>query len=345
MIRNKLYELDIESVLKNIPNMIKLKDKNVMITGCTGLIGSAVTDVLLFLNEKYHYNMTIYLAARNETKVSNRFENLGNYVFIHYDALSDIEFNNISCDYLIHCASNASPNLYVTQPIDTLLSNIYSIDNLCKYAVKNSCRLLYVSSSEVYGLNSFGNMTEDDYEGGISPLDTRSSYAIGKLAAENLCQAYFSEHLLDFVIVRPGHIYGPGFSKDDNRVAAQFFIQGLRNKRIVLKSEGQQIRSYCYTLDCASAILSVLLNGEKANAYNIASLNSVISIRGFAEEIAKQLEVSIVFERENSSEKKQFNKMKFSNLNPQKLEQLGWNPEFSLSKGISRTIFQLKSSI
>ena len=64
-------------------------------------------------------------------------------------------------------------------------------------------------------------------------------------------------------IVRPGHIYGPTATRKDNRVSTAFAYNASDGKDIIMKSDGAQIRSYCYMLDCASAILYVLLKGKK----------------------------------------------------------------------------------
>lgn len=75
-------------------------------------------------------------------------------------------------------------------------------------------------------------------------------------------------------------------------------------KDIIMKSDGAQIRSYCYMLDCASAILYVLLKGKKGEAYNIANPNSIMSIRELIEYLAKVGNVRLKFELPSQDEKK-----------------------------------------
>lgn len=114
-------------------------------------------------------------------------------------------------------------------------------------------------------------------------LNQRASYPSAKRASETLCIAYGIEYGVDTVIVRPGHIYGPSITESDSRASAQFTRNVVAGKDIVMKSAGTQVRSYCYTLDCASAVLTVLLNGQTGNAYNISNKNSICTISDIAQ--------------------------------------------------------------
>ena len=169
-------------------------------------------------------------------------------------------------------------------------------------------------------------------------LNPRASYPSSKRAAETLCAAYKEEHGLDFVVIRPGHIYGPSITKTDSRASAQFTRNAKAGKDIVMKSAGTQLRSYCYTLDCASAILTALINGNNGEAYNISSRELVCSIRDIAEALAKAGNVNVVFENASETEKKGFNLMDNSSLNGAKLESLGWEPLYGISEGSEKTL-------
>ena len=109
-----------------------------------------------------------------------------------------------------------------------------------------------------------------------------------------------------------------------------------------MKSAGTQIRSYCYTLDCASAILTVLLNGASGNAYNISNKHSLVSIRDLAEIFAKCSGTKVIFEHPSDAEKRGYNLMQNSALHSDKLEALGWKACFGLQAGVMRTIKYLK---
>lgn len=109
-----------------------------------------------------------------------------------------------------------------------------------------------------------------------------------------------------------------------------------------MKSDGAQIRSYCYCLDCASAIITILVNGENCNAYNISNPNSIISIKQMAELLTQIGETKLIQEIPNDKEKKNFNPMINSSLNSDKLESLGWKGLFTAEEGFKHTVSIIK---
>jgi len=334
------YWQQIEQVATSNESYEALFGKTVLITGATGLVCSSVVDLLLVLNKVKNADIKVVIAGRSEAKVGAFFAHHANR-----DALSFTPFDATdtsvapfrgSIDYVIHAASNATPSEFAAHPIDTILANVLGLNNLLSAALKSSVkRVLYVSSSEVYGSNKTGDpYLETDY-GPIDVLNSRAAYPLSKQTGESLCISYGVEHDLDTVIVRPGHIYGPLVNKYDNRASAQFARMVKSGSDIVLKSDGKQLRSYCHALDCASAMLTVLVAGESGNAYNISNPHSICTISELAAEIAKAGNVKVVFEAPTDGEKRVFNMMDNSSLNSTKLEGLGWTPCFDLESGIN----------
>ena len=193
------------------------------------------------------------------------------------------------------------------------------------------------SSSKIYGEKSNHPYNEDDY-GLVDLLNPRSSYAQGKRAAETLCASYSSEYGIKTVIVRPGHIYGPAATPEDNRVSSAWAFAAARGENIVMKSDGSQIRSYCYCLDCATAILTALLKGASANAYNTSNPNAVISIREMSEIISRAGGACLVTDLPTEQEKLGFNPMSNSSLNSERLMTLGWRGLFDAPTGFGYTV-------
>lgn len=343
ILESKTYQNDLQKIVERY-EFDDLKGKSVLVTGASGLICSAVVDLLITYNRICNANVTIYVAGRDMQKLHARFQCEKNaYVIcVYYDALKELEFS-FDVDYIIHGASNASPNLYVNEPVDTMMSNIIGIYHLLDFAKQNKTkRVLYISSSEVYGnFLSDKPLTEECY-GSVDVMSVRSSYSMGKRAAETLCVSYASQYSVDVNIVRPGHIYGPTLSKLDNRVSSQFLRLAAEGADLVMKSAGNQIRSYCYCLDCASAILYVLLKGECSKAYNISNRNSIISIKKMAEIISSCSNSKLFFEFPTDNDKVAFNPMDNSSLDSRKIEELGWNGVFDSQLGFYNSIKILK---
>lgn len=343
---SKLWISDLDETINALPELRKLAGTNVMVTGCTGLICSAVVDVLIRWNVTHEKKIRILAAGRNEAKIKLRFSPYTRadwFAFVPYDASSTENALSLPCDFIIHGASNASPNKIVKEPVETMLSNFLGMKCLLDYAKRvGTKRLLYISTSEVYGRKEHNNPSKIDEYGWIDLLNPRSSYSIGKCAAETMCASYADEYGVESVIIRPGHVYGPTAVESDNRVSSAWAHDVSRGKDIVMKSDGSQIRSYCYCLDSASAILTVLLKGENVHAYNISNPNSIINIRGMAEILAKSAGVQLKIERPTEAEKKGFNPMSNSSLDSTELLALGWKGLFDAERGFSHTVEILK---
>ena len=344
LLSNNLYKRDVKESLSAIVNVAELKEKSILITGGSGLIGSSIVDQLLLLNDLRNFNIKIYCCGRNLSYLKERFGSETSFLkFVAYDAavVPDFDFD---IDFIIHAASPASPELYVNQPVETMTSNFLGMYNLLSYA-KNVgvSKVLYVSSSEVYGLSSSNQPLEENYIGLVDHLNVRSSYASSKRATETLCESFVSEYALNITIVRPGHIYGPSAKVTDNRVSSFFMNEVVAGRDIVMKSTGSQLRSYCYSLDCASAILSVLLSGKSGQAYNISNPNSIITIKQMAEIISQVSNVKLIMDVPDNQNLKQANPMQNASLRSDKLERLGWRGLFSAEKGIGNTFRILKA--
>ena len=112
-----------------------------------------------------------------------------------------------------------------------------------------------------------------------------------------------------------------------------------------MKSDGSQIRSYCYCLDCAGAILKVLLSGQSGRAYNISNPDSVISIRQLAELLAESGGVGLQTCQPTEAERKGFNPMQNSSLAADGLLSLGWKGLFSARTGLEHTVSILRQCL
>lgn len=335
------YKKDILRIFEEDLPWARLSGCNILVTGGTGLIGGCLVEALM-MNPNRDYQ--VYASGRNEERAKERFKEFANdndFHFIKYDVLQPLE-SNVDFDYIIHAASNGSPNFFAKNPVEVMKSNFYGVTNLMDYGLAHGMkRILYVSSGEVYGEGD-GRVFTEDYSGYVDCTKPRSCYPSSKRAAETLCVSYAAEYGADVVIARPCHTYGPHFTEQDNRVYAQFIRNVLRGEDIVMKSTGEQFRSWCYVVDCVSALLHILLKGECGQAYNIADANSNISIRELAETIAEIGGRKVVIDVPDADEKRGFNPVTKSVFSTERLEALGWNANTSIKTGLLHTVSELK---
>ena len=130
---SKLWISDLDETINVLPELDELADNSVMITGCTGLICSAIVDILIRWNEVHDKKIQILAAGRNKNKIIERFYPYSKknwFVFVPYDAVSEKKLLKIKCTYIIHGACNASPNIIIKEPVETMLSNFLGIKNL-----------------------------------------------------------------------------------------------------------------------------------------------------------------------------------------------------------------------
>lgn len=311
MVEISSYKKDILQILQEDLPWEKLSGANILVTGATGLIGGCLVETLM-MNPKRDYQ--VYASGRNEKRACGRFKNYSDdagFHFLKYDVLEPLR-SDVNFDYIIHAASNGSPNFFSQKPVEVMKSNLCGVTNLMDYGLSHGMkRFLYVSSGEVYGEGD-GRIFTEDYSGYVNPTLPRSCYPSSKRAAESLCAAYCAEYGVDAVIARPCHVYGPHFTEQDNRVYAQFIRNVINGENIVMKSTGEQFRSWCYVVDCAFAILCILLKGEKGQAYNIADDSSNITIKELAEMVAEIAGKKVIIELPQDIEKAGFNKVKQS---------------------------------
>jgi nucleoside-diphosphate-sugar epimerase len=320
----------------------RLTNSKILIIGANGLICSCIIDLLFILNEIKKLNIKVYALSRNEEYAKNRFNkyfNDLNFSFIQHDITIPLKIELIF-DYIIFGATDANPTAYKLDPVGVMLSNLYGINNILSYVkLKPLRRLLFISSSEVYGTSPTKIFSENN-KLLINNLNPRTCYPLSKLTAETLCLSYSEQYGKNIVIVRPSYVFGPTFKENDDRFWAQFVRSALAKEPIRLNSSGLRRRSFCYVFDCVSSIFAVLLQGENKNIYNISDDSSVLSIREFAEIISTLENIDVYFQNEILD-----NDVTNSTvISTSKLKSLGWKPVYDIKSALINMLNILKNS-
>jgi len=311
------------------------------------MIGSFLTDVLMWRNCAEHMNCRVIVLGRSRKNAECRFnhymeEKALSFIpcDVAHDALPDLG----KVDYIFHLASNTHPVAYARDPIGTMTANIMGTNQLLSYgAAHQTNRFVFASSVEIYGENR-GDCAEftEDYCGYINCNTLRAGYPESKRAGEAMCQAYICQEGMDVVIPRLSRTYGPTMRLSDTKALSQFIRCALAGEDIVLKSEGKQLFSYSYVADAVSGMLYCLCYGGCGEAYNIADSTSNIRLRDLAELVARISDQKVVFHTPAATESAGFSKVSRAVQSGEKLEKLGWRAQWNLEKGISQTLEILK---
>ncbi|SUB96680.1 dTDP-glucose 4,6-dehydratase [Segatella buccae] len=341
---NTIQLRDIEDFCREFKLGENLRKKTFLITGATGLIGSTLCYCISKLSKEQDLGIRILCPVREEGKANDMFNGLsGIYTFRHNisELLNSYQGN---IDYIVHCASPTSSKYMTTKPVETYTFMIESTLELLRYTRVHPIEsMVYVSSLEYYGQVLENTLIIEDSLGYVDPKSARSSYPMGKRAAEFACTAYFEEYSVPVKIARLTQTFGPGVSRNDNRVFAQFSRAAINGENIVLKSSGKSSKPYCYTTDTINGILTILLCGENGEAYNVSNDATYISINDMAELVKKEFNPSIhiIYDFDPNFG---YAADTFLKLTSAKLQKLGWRPKFGLIEMYRRLIEYFKSN-
>ena len=249
-------------------------------------------------------------------------------------------------DLIVHGASLTSTRDYVRRPVETIRTTLQGTERVLEIAREQDVdSVAYLSSIEVYGAPDGSRRTTESEFAGFDPMVVRSSYPESKRMAEALCTGYAAEFGVPAKALRLTLTFGPGVDRDDERVFAAFARSALSGQDIVLHTAGETERSYLYTADAVTAILTVLLGGENGQAYNVANEDTYCSIRAMADLVARTggpAPVAVRIEAEDGQGRAYPPTLKMD-LDTAKLQALGWRPTVGLEEMYRRMMAAMQA--
>ncbi|RLG14985.1 MAG: SDR family NAD-dependent epimerase/dehydratase [Candidatus Nanohalarchaeota archaeon] len=200
---------------------------------------------------------------------SGRMENIkGQDInIINHNIIDKITLSGF--DQIYHLASLASPVFYQKNPVETALSNSVGTYNLLNEAQKHKSRILFTSTSEIYG-DPKEHPQKEEYWGNVNSIGIRSCYDESKRLGETLMMDFNREYGVETRIARIFNTYGPKMSPDDGRVVSNFINQALKNIPITIYGDGKQTRSFCYIADTVDGLIK-LMNSDYTEPVNIGN--------------------------------------------------------------------------
>src|SRR5579864_7298450 len=186
--------------------------------------------------------------------------------------------DNLKADRYFHLASPASPNphtprSYMALPLETALANSIGLQHVLELAKRNGGRVLFASTSEVYG-DPQVHPQREDYWGNVSSTGPRSCYDEAKRFGEALGMIYVRTYGVDVRLIRIFNTYGPNMDPEDGRMLPNFITQALTNKPITIYGDGRYTRSLCYVQELVGGMLAVMQSDRDDAAgrvYNVGN--------------------------------------------------------------------------
>ena len=265
-----------------------------------------------------------------------------NFRLIEMDVTAEPLSDELKADRYFHLASPASPNphtprSYMALPLETAMVNSVGMRNVLELARRNGGRVLFASTSEVYG-DPLEHPQREEYWGNVSSIGPRSCYDEAKRFGEALCMIFVRKYGVDARLIRIFNTYGPNMDPEDGRMLPNFITQALNNRPITIYGDGQYTRSLCYVQDLVNGMIAIMESTRSdapGRVYNVGNPEEH-TILDYARMVLELIPVStskIVYEAPVPDDPSR----RRPDISRAKAE-LGWQPVVPLREGMHKTI-------
>jgi UDP-glucose 4-epimerase len=313
---------------------------NVVVTGGYGFIGSHLVSALLARGDV----VTVFDFAKNTRDTSIDFDTHPNFRFVQGDVTDLAALGQAltpGVDTVFHLAAVVGVKNYLNDPLRVLDVNVIGTRNVLELSHRNGTRVVFASTSEVFGKNPNPPFAEDDDRVLGSTRTARWSYSTSKAMAEHLVFAMHSAHGLPVTVVRYFNVYGP--RQAPIFVVSQSIHRILNGRAPLLYDSGDQTRCFTYVDDAvAGTLLAADSDAAIGAAFNIGSMTET-SMRDVVELAIKVADVDTVSSAEAVDTETRFGG-RYEDI-PRRIpdstkaqRELGWRLEVTVEEGIRRTV-------
>ena len=297
---NFILKNDIDQIVENLSDVShKFSGKNILLTGGRGFLGRYFMEIFNQLNEKVlskKMQVTVLDNLITSGQEGSEIPNYQNIQFINHNVINKFSIDK-KIDYIIHAAGIASPYYYRAYPLETLQVAIDGTKNMLELAELNSSKLIFFSSSEIYGDPDSKNIpTKESYKGNVSCVGPRACYDESKRVGETLCNIFHNLRGIHTNTIRPFNVFGPGMQETDYRVLPNFTSRIKGNIPLQIYGTGNQTRTFCYITDAMEGFIRVILNGVPGESYNIGNPNPEISVISLIKKIELILGKKVMYD-------------------------------------------------
>ncbi len=307
----------------------------ILVTGGAGFIGSNFIRHMLAAHPEHTIINLDKLTYAGNLENLKDIEDLPSYAFVKTDICNTALINSLEFDAIINFAAESHVDRSILDAAPFLQTNVIGTQSLLEVARKRNCRVLHVSTDEVYGSIDKGLFTED------SPIKPNSPYAASKASSDLLVRAYHETFGMDLVITRCSNNYGP--YQFPEKLIPLVISSALQGKAIPIYGDGQNVRDWIHVHDHCRAIDLVFHKAKAGEIYNIGGRNEQKNI-----DIVRDL-IGLVAEKTGADRNALLDLITFVKdrpghdrryaIDPAKMETvLGWRHETDFAKGLSETV-------
>jgi UDP-glucose 4-epimerase len=316
----------------------------ILVTGGAGFIGSHLTDALLDRGER-----VVVLDNLSTGRITNlaRASEHPNFHFVQGSVLDELVVDELMhrCETVVHLAAAVGVRLVVEQPLKALTTNIRGSEIVIEAAHRYRRKILIASTSEIYGKNSSGPLTEEADRILGSPAVVRWAYSTAKAVDELLANAYHRERSLPTVVVRLFNVVGPRQSPAYGMVVPRLVRQAIRNEPMTVYGDGSQTRCFSHISDVVAALVALLDNdaviGQTVNVGCTEEISILALAQRIREHVSSQSPVELIPFQAAYGEG--FEDMQRRVPDITKIRRLtGWTPQRSLDEVLRDTIIEAR---
>jgi len=263
--------------------------KKILILGVNGFIGHHISQRIIKTTDWEVYGMDMQADRIGDLQDQPRFHFFEGDITINREW---IEYHIKKCDTVLPLVAIATPATYVTDPLRVFELDFEANLPIVRSCVKYKKRIIFPSTSEVYGMCHDAEFDPERSELVLGPINKpRWIYACSKQLMDRVIHAYGMQQGLDYTLFRPFNWIGSGLDsintakEGSSRVITQFLGHIVRGETIKLVDGGTQKRAFTYIDDGINALMKIIDNGAQAASgkiYNIGNPANNFSVRELA---------------------------------------------------------------
>jgi UDP-glucose 4-epimerase len=307
-----------------------------LVTGGAGFIGSHLVDALVAQGRTVTVldDLTTGRAANLDGALADGAASLVEGSTLDPELVDRLMSETDAC---FHLASAVGVQLVVSNPLESLIKNVRGSDNVLSAGARHGVRLLFTSTSEIYGKNSSGALDEDADRVLGSPFKARWCYETSKAFGECLAHGYHRDQGAEMMVVRLFNTVGPRQTGRYGMVVPTFVRQALDGEPLTVYGDGSQTRCFSHVFDAVRALMSLIDHDDAVGSvFNVGSTTE-IPIVELARRVVEQTatDVDIRFVPYDEAYDRGFEELGRRKPDTSALrEMIGWTPELTVDDAI-----------